>query len=282
MFNVLLLLDNMKQALLKRSKLLNNKKDRETWLRKGYCNEPLVSVIIQSHNKSLQIAHILPVLRKYGKMEIIVIDDGSEFVHTKRLVKVLNGANEFVVRCNDLYENITYDRTIRMANGKYVALLQDDDTFDDISWINKAVKLFERYPKMAILGGKDGVDLSFEEDKNYAHGGQHTSKGDFCFVVGVNRAPMWLNRTLYMEYLGHLDVDFIPFQFDDYELCCRTWMKGLQVGWYDAGFKSLSAGGMRIWNSQFTKEQSLRNGRLLYDKYKDSIDYIRSLVKSVE
>ena len=66
---------------------------------------------------------------------------------------------------------------------------------------------------------------------------------DFCFVPHVNRAPMWLNRSLFLEKLKHIDFDFAPFQFDDVELCLRTWLNGCQVGWYKTGFSSLSAGG---------------------------------------
>lgn len=32
-----------------------------------------------------------------------------------------------------------YDKTIRMVNGRFVALLQDDDDFKDLSWVDDAV-----------------------------------------------------------------------------------------------------------------------------------------------
>jgi hypothetical protein len=46
------------------------------------------------------------------------------------------------------------------------------------------------------------------------------------------------------------------------------------VGWYDAKFHSLTAGGMRLWNSEFTKEQMERNGKLLYQLYADKMNNI--------
>ena len=42
-------------------------------------------------------------------------------------MRFLNRGNEFLLRANDLYENVMYDKTIRMVNGRFVALLQDDD-----------------------------------------------------------------------------------------------------------------------------------------------------------
>lgn len=274
-----LLIEKIKLAILKRSKAVPQK-SYTSWLAKGYNDTPLVSIIIQSHNKSLQVCHILPKLRKYGNgIEIIVIDDGSSFEHTERLAKELTGANEFLLRANDLYENRTYDKAIRFSNGKYIALLQDDDDFEDTTWIKRAVSLFEQHTKMAILGGKDGLNIVFENDKKIAHGGTRMNHGDFCFVEAVNRAPMWINRELFVNHLHHIDFSFAPFQFDDYELCIRTWLSGLQVGWYDAGFRSLTAGGMRLWNNEFTKEQSMRNGKLLYLLYADKQTELRAIVE---
>lgn len=271
--NISLFLDRIKTAVQKRTGSGQGKpgKSYDGWLARGYRNEPTVSIIMQSHNKSLQILHVVEKLRQRTDIEIIVIDDGSDMEHTKRLAEALSHGYEFLVRANDLYENVTYDRTIRMANGRYVALLQDDDDFDSLDWIDRAISLFEAHPQMAILGGKDGLHIAFEEDTKYAHGGaQYTLPAEgFCFVTAVNRAPMWLNRSLFLEHLKHIDFSFAPFQFDDYELCARAWLCNLQVGWYDAAFHSLSVGGMRLWNNAFTKEQSARNGARLYEMYHD-------------
>ena len=275
-----LFLEKIKLALLKRSGASQQKKDHQSWVNKGYRNEPTVTFIIQSHNKSLQVCHVLPKLRQYADAEIIVIDDGSDKEHTERLVGALTGANEFLLRANDLFETVTYDKAIRLANGKYIALMQDDDDFDGTNWVERAVTLFEQHQKMVILGGKDGLDIAFEDDRLWAHGGPKQSEGDFCFVTSVNRAPMWINKTLYEQYLHHIDFRFAPFQFDDYELCARTWLSGLQVGWYDAGFRSLTAGGMRLWNTAFTREQSERNGQLLYQLYTDRREEIAQLVQA--
>lgn len=275
-----LLLEKIKLAMQKRTGAAQQKKNHASWVAKGYRKEPMVTFVIQSHNKSLQICHILPKLRQYEDAEIIVIDDGSSMEHTERLVKALTGANEFLLRANDLFENVTYDKTIRLANGKYIALMQDDDDFEDTAWVENAVSLFQRHPKMVILGGKDGLDIAFEEDRQWAHGGQSMTKGDFTFVTSVNRAPMWIHRKLFIQHLHHIDFRFAPFQFDDYELCARAWLNGLQVGWYDAGFHSLTAGGMRLWNNNFTKEQSERNGRLLYQLYADKQEELRKKVEA--
>lgn len=270
-----LIIEKIKLALFKRTGVVQQKKNHASWEAKGYRNEPSVSFVIQSHNKSLQICHILPKLRQYKDAEIIVIDDGSSMEHTKRLTEALTGANEFLLRANDLFENVTYDKALRLANGKYVALMQDDDDFEDVSWVTEAVALFEKHPKMVILGGKWALNVKFHPEQEKGCGTKREmSDAKFRFVDAVNRAPMWIRKDLYEQHLHHIDFRFAPFQYDDDEICLRSWQLGLQVGWYDAKFQSLTAGGMRLWNSEFTKEQMERNGKLLYQLYADKMNNI--------
>ena len=218
-----LIIEKIKLALFKRTGAVQQKKNHASWEAKGYRNEPAVSFIIQSHNKSL-------------------------------------------------FENVTYDKAIRLANGKFLALMQDDDDFENVSWVTEAIELFNKYPKMVILGGKWALNVKFHPEQEKGCGTKR-DMGDakFQFVDAVNRAPMWIRKDLYEQHLHHIDFRFAPFQYDDDEICLRSWLLGLQVGWYDAKFHSLTAGGMRLWNSEFTKEQMERNGHLLYQMYADKV-----------
>lgn len=274
-----LLIDKIRLAILKRTNTAPQK-SYAAWAAKGYNDKPEVSVIIQSHDKSLQVCHVLPKLRQYPNLEIIVIDDGSNLKHTERLAKALTGANEFLLRANDLYENRTYDKAIRLSNGQYIALLQDDDDFDNVDWIVEALGYFRQHPRLAIIGGNWGLRMEFDDKKQWGHGMRDDvlKSGQFRFVPSVNRAPMWICHDLFEQHLHNIDADFAPFQYDDDELCLRAWLCGLQVGWYDARFRSLSAGGMRLWNKGFTGEQSLRNGKRLYKMYAHHMDEILKMV----
>ncbi len=292
--NIRLLIDKIKLSLLKRTgKAQKSGRCYAAWAAKGHIKEPLVSFVVQSHDKSLQVCSFLPQLRAFLDSEIIVIDDGSSLEHTQRLAAALTGANEFLVRANDLYENITYDKCLRFCNGHYVALLQDDDKIPGTEWAERAVSLFEQHPDMAILGGCDGRRVRFclkstsqqdrdsasQQDKEKSYTSEEMSQGDFCFVMSVNRAPMWINRALYQQHLRHIDYRFAPFQSDDYELCMRAWTLGLKVGWYRLHFESLSVGGMRLYNNAFTKEMTKRNSLLLYDLYADKEQEIMQRVE---
>ena len=277
-----LLLNRIKLALQKKTKVTQNKKSYEAWAAKGYNPTPLVSVIIQSHNKSLEVLHIVKKLRKYPSAEIIVLDDGSSINHSTAFIKEMTNANEFVIRANDLYEISTYDKAIRFANGKYIALLQDDDDFDSLSWIDRGVELLDSHPKLVILGGRDGQDLIVNDDKKTLNNKVVTADTAFSYVATVNRAPMWLNKELYTEHLKSLDMSLIPFMYDDTELCIRAWLSNLQVGRYDAQFKSLSAGGMRLWNGEFARRQAIVNSQLLYQRYESKREIIKERIAEAE
>ena len=273
-------IEKVRCALAKRF-LKKKQKTYEDWLAKGYRNHPKVSFIIESHNKSLGVRRIVRKLREYPDAEIIVIDDGSSFAHTRALVKFLDGGNEFLVRANDLYENVMYDKTIRFANGRYVVLMQDDDEITSLDWVDKGIRYFERYPDMVILGGLDGLNFVIDEENRWGYVDQYPdkAKGGFRFVHSVNRAPMLLDRDLFLKHLGHIDFSFAPFQCDDCELCLRAWLSGLKVGWYDAGFESMLAGGMRIWNKGLIGVQEIKNRGKLYEMYKDRVNEISVLVE---
>jgi len=282
---------------------LKNEKTLTEWKERGYEPEPVVTFIIQSHNKSDQVIHLVSKLEQLTKSEIIVIDDGSELFHTEQLAERLTRGNQMLLRTNDLYETITYDRAISLARGQLVVLLQDDDDFDGYGWIQQAVTLFSEIPDLAIMGGRNPIELlPFEPEGDGTTIGSYTVEGciahtpnllrqnlcpkpefpsTFQFATTVNRAPMWIHRGHFITTLGSIDQSYAPFQADDYELCLRCWRSGLKVGWYPAGFQiqGIGTGGMRIWNNQLTREQSIKNMKKVYQTYGDQLSEINQKVR---
>lgn len=300
--NIGLAIDKIRLAIKKRcgGEQKKSGKSFAAWKARGFVNEPEVSVVIESHNKSLQVMHIVEKLRSHPSIEIIVIDDGSDIEHTHRLASSLTRGNEFLVRANDLYENVMYNKCIKFAQAPIVALLQDDDDFDNLDWLTKAIELMHQHPKMVILGGQDGFTVKFHDGDGIKHTLEEnlelplesvrratadkilSTDGQFRFVPAVNRAPMFINRDLFAQHLKDIPFSYAPFQYDDYEICLRAWLMGLQVGSYSAGFKSLSAGGMRLWNNKFAQEQMRRNGPQMYDTFKDRYCEVEKLCSEAQ
>jgi len=276
-------------------------KTYESWAAKKYNPEPLVSFVIQTHNKSRNVLKFVEKLRQFKNAEIIVIDDGSVIKESMLLLENLIHANEFILRANDLYEVITYDRAIYLSRGKYVALLQDDDDFDDLKWVDDAIKYFEKFGDLAFLGGRAGMDmLPFEKTSDKLRGaydleggygqrknsfkykfiGDDTESVDFKFVQLVIRAPMWVNRQLFIDKIKHIDQSFAPFQWDDAEVCLRAYSLGLKVGWYRTNFHlgAGGEGGMRIWNTALSHRQDEVNAQKVYDLYENKFEEFQSII----
>lgn len=271
------------------------------WTAKNYNSSPGVSFIIQSHNRSTDVLFLVKKLRTIPNAEILVIDDGSAMEHTIRLAKFLINANEFLLRCNDLYEVLTYSRALHFARGKYVVLLQDDDDFEAIDWVNEGLNHLDHDDLLVILGGRDGARLLPIGYDNTGRRGPFVLAGTFAFransfatelskstesdpgltyVQYVDRAPMWIRREVFMNVLHDFDVKFAPFQWDDAEVCLRAWLCGLRVGHYAAHFKTggLGTGGMQLWNNALHQRQDEVNVKRVYELYGDTLTHIDSLV----
>lgn len=259
-----------------------------------YTNSPKLSLIVQFFNKKPNIKSIINALRLTSAEELIVIDDGSSDNSYEDWLKYLNRRNDFLLRCNDLFEVRTYDRAIGMAKGEFVCLLQDDDIPpDNNAWVEQALTLFEALPHLVILGGKEGLDFLIPEpvtpnqEPTYSRIGnigslpgifkhriyetphyiEPKSGLPFMFTTSVNRAPTFLRRKQFLE-IGGINQDYAPFQFDDDEVSVRAWLAGYQVGLYFCPFvRNVGSGGMRIFNSDRVKKQSIMNGNRFYDAY---------------
>lgn len=247
----------------------------------SYNERPRVTAVVQLFNKRENLEAIVTALMVPAIEEIIVLDDGSSDGALEVLPGLLTGKNHFIIRSNDLFEVRTYSRALDFARGEFVALLQDDDLPPpDGLWVEEAIELFERYPRLAILGGRGGLELKVKDDPasepslTYKHvmlSRSRRTEQPFIFIDTVNRAPMLLRRDAILR-LGGIDNSFAPVLCDDADLCLRAWKKGLQVGLYHAEFvRDVGVGGMRLFNADSTPAQAGKNWRIIYDRYADDI-----------
>ena len=246
-----------------------------------YIEHPRVTAILQLFNKRQNIEAIVGALLSSPIDEIIVVDDGSSDGALDVLARMLTGKNHFVIRSNDIFEIRTYSRALDFARGEFVALLQDDDIPPtDGSWIEEALAHFARYPKLAVLGGRDGLSLKVANGNGSGpvmaydlvnHRNGQPVRLPFTFVDTVNRAPVILRRAAILE-LGGIDNAFAPYQCDDVDICLRAWKAGLQVGLYPTDFvRDVGMGGMRIFNADKLPEQARKNWKIIYDRYGNDV-----------
>lgn len=116
--------------------------------------EPLVSVIIPTHNRADLLARSLESVsaQKYKNFEVIVIDDASEDDTGKTIESYRGKFKEFKVIRNKAKQGGAESRNVGIASssGKYLAFLDDDD-----EWLPdktaKQTAALERYPELGAM-----------------------------------------------------------------------------------------------------------------------------------
>ena len=248
-----------------------------------YLDEPKTSVIVQSFNQARNVALLESRLRAAEPDELIVCEDGSIDGSFQAWAARLTGPNDFLLRSNDIHEIRTYGRAIAYARGEIMCLMQDDDQPPaDGRWLGRAVDLFARYPKLAVLGGWCGFDDYFEVEYNapwLAPGAGTIPFADpatgipLVFVENVNIGPYLLRKSVF-EKLGGFDLRFSlpgePGITFEAEFCYRVWRHGHQVALTDIPVKAetgaggyIFPGGTSLWGLQARERNEERNKRLI-------------------
>lgn len=112
----------------------------------------LITVIITTYNRPIYLQRAIKsvVNQTYNNLEILVID-GSESKINKDVVSKFKDKRLIYIPCKDKYKmprygSVQYARNtgIRLSHGKYIAMLDDDDMWDN-NKINKQLFYAENY-----------------------------------------------------------------------------------------------------------------------------------------
>jgi hypothetical protein len=259
-----------------------------------YLDRPRVSLIVLSFNHRGNAAAIVDGLRRTPADELIVCDDGSLDGADREWQRLLTRPNDFLVRSNDIHDSRIYNRAASLARGQIIAVLQDDDIPPQSgAWLEQALALFERYPKLAVLGGHQGwtLDLSpppaasvrwravhgYREAHRFAYARDipfrdPATSTPFMFVQGVSIGPILYRREVFLE-LGGFSLDYsAPGEVGmlvDHELSLRAWLAGHQVAVYGpAPFARYVGGQGTVMFGRDERERNLvRNFRRLQQDY---------------
>ena len=268
--------------------------------------EPTDSIILTVHNQEGLIPTVLKGIEDNteGDYELIVVVDGCTDQSQQVIVEYLSNSDieeKTVINTPDIYENKANNVGLRMAQGKYATIIQDDQVITEKGWNTRMHKPFEVFddvfavtartahnlilnPNSKHLGEKedrddcwcdilDNVDVSEERNQ---------SRDVFAVRGSANRGPLMVDMND-MRKLGYFDEEYAPQQLDDHDLMFRMRKKLKKVcGSYWIGFESdPSWGASRKETTGFSEANPVnakshhKNSKLFHKRYKKYYDEYR-------
>ncbi len=259
-----------------------------------YRDDPGLSLIMLSFNHRDNVLPILQRLRLTRADELIVCEDGSIDGSEKVWLRYLTRPNDFLIRSNDIHEIRAYNRAAHLARGKIFCILQDDDIPPpDGRWVEHALALFERYPRLGVLGAYQGWFLDFAgpagsiRQKVFGDGETDIPFIDpvlgipFMFVEGTSIGPIFYRRDVF-HALGGFNLCYSrpgePGIVSDHEFCMRAWLSGWHVGLLGpfAFQRHVGGQGTKIFGRLERKRNLEDNMIRIKETYADRIEAIRN------
>ena len=273
----------------------------------AYAEQPRLSLILLSFNHRGNIPAIAAGLNASGADEIIVCDDGSIDGSEREWQQQLTAPNSFLIRSNDIHDSRIYNRAAGFARGEYIAILQDDDIPPASSdWVRDALALFERYPRLGVLGGHQGWILDFTQSPDRVHRKavygyrdekrfsyardipflDPASSRPFMFVQGVSIGPIFYRRDVFQSLggfnLAYSDAGEVGMLVD-HELSLRAWLAGHHVAVCGPmPFRRYVGGqGTVLFGAESRARNLLRSFARLQREYGDRVSAIDAEVDSL-
>ncbi len=268
--------------------------------------EPTDSIILTVHNQENIIPQILKGIEDNteGNYELIVICDGCTDGSQDEVVKYLQDSeidNKTVVNTDDIFENRANNVGLKLAQGKYAIIVQDDQLIKEKGWNTRMHKPFEAFDDVFAVTARTAHNLIL--NPNSRHLGEKVDRDDcWCDILdnvdiaeqrtmsrdvfavrgSANRGPLMVNMDD-MRKLNYFDEEYAPQQLDDHDLMFRMRKKLNKVcGCYWIDFESdPSWGASRKDTTGFSEANPInarshhKNSKLFHKRYKKYYDEYR-------
>ena len=257
---------------------------------------PRVSVIIPSRNGFPLISRLLDDLLKrtdYPDLEIIIVDNGTtdkKVLDLYEMMRKTHPAFRAEIEAEPFNFSRQINRGLRLAQGEYLLLLNNDVEVLDSSWLKEMVSCFD-YPETGIVGAR-----LLYPNGNLQHAGVIVGLGSvaghwFCGMpatfpgpmgrlkvrqsfAAVTAACMLLSRRC-AEAVGEFDEQTFAIAYNDIDFCLRAGRAGIRVVW--TPFATLRHHESATRGSDETKENIER-----FNREKDALRRKYSLTEYVD
>ncbi|XRB11167.1 glycosyltransferase 2-like domain-containing protein [Pseudoscourfieldia marina] len=239
------------------------------------------SFAIQYFRRPSLINAIVGALKKLKiDGEILVNDDSASEIDVW-LTGMSKGSDWpfYLLVSGNVHEIRGYNRLAKMARGKHIVFMQDDDVPPPTPrWILHATSLFRKNSKLGILAGFTGtiqggpLTGKYGVQKDAIKYRSSFQRRPFMFVTLANMGPMIFRRTAFHElgmFSGNFSCRSEPGIGFDYEMSLRMWYYGYSVGIFDTEFKyavGQAGSGTRANRGLYRARQNIERRNSRYHK----------------
>jgi len=245
-------------------------------------NQPLVSVIIITYNGRMYIKKAIEsVLRQtYKNIEVIIVNDGS----TDETLEIISGFRKTDSRITILTNKInlgcakTLNKGAIMAHGKYIARLDDDDSWFDRRKLERQICFLEKNCNYVLVGdGVIKIDKKGEEIDRYLFPEKDKDIRKSILLGNLFVHSTVVFRRNIFEKVGGYD-EYFDF-FADWDL----WLKLGKLGKFYNFQKHSTYYLDKEYDSNYSMRdysirRELRRNIVLREKYKNNYPYYRKAV----
>lgn len=198
----------------------------------------LVSVCMPHHNRGKMILHTLDALCKqdHKKLELIVVDDGSDDQGALELLKDVHGVYEKcfhrfeIIYQENLFPGAARNHAVREARGIFVAFIDDDDV-PKTNWVSTMLRVALNTKADVVthmcdfFKGWEAPSDTQRPDRRWVTLGPAVELGLFDNVFGAYSAMV--NRDSFWK-IGGFSEDK-ESTFEDYEFFARSVLEGFRL-----------------------------------------------------
>lgn len=177
----------------------------------------LVSVLIITRNRTEDLVETLKKLSEqdYPNIEILIADNNSDQIISKEQLNLF--VNVQIVRLDNNYSIGAFDHLIKITNGSYILIL-DDDSYPEKGAISKALDVFKLRPECGVVAlNIYNYNFNFFETKDFKDGYIH-------LFVGCGA----LFKREIVDKVGFYDSDFFIY-VNEIDLSIRILEAGYKI-----------------------------------------------------
>jgi glycosyltransferase involved in cell wall biosynthesis len=192
---------------------------------------PVISIILPTYNGATYISRAIEsvVAQSYTDWELLVISDGSTDTTADIVAEYLKKDSriQYVKNDSNLGIQKSLNRGLHLAQGKYIARIDDDDQWIDTEKLTKQLNFLQQHPGCLLVG--TGVVLVDEEDKELLRyllpetdsAIRNRILGRNCFI----HSSVLFDKKTALD-VGGYDESKSTLHVEDYDLWMKMGLKG--------------------------------------------------------